>query len=124
MQADEAKQRVENLYHVTSENFDHEVLRSTEPVFVDFWASWCGPCRAVAPTIEKLASEYKGRVKFGKLNVDENPDLAMKYNVQSIPTLIIFKDGKEVSRLVGAGPKQMYVEQIESVLSSSSSTEK
>lgn len=90
---------------ISSENFEKEVLNSNQPVLVDFYADWCGPCKMMAPTIEKLAEELQGKAKVGKINVDENQDLAMKYNIMSIPTIIIFKDGKESKRLVGVRDK-------------------
>ncbi len=83
------------------ENFEEEVLKSEIPVLVDFYAEWCGPCKMMGPVIEEIAKELEGKVKVGKINVDENQDLAMKYNVMSIPTLIIFKNGEEVKQLVG-----------------------
>lgn len=90
---------------INSENFEKEVLNSNEPVLVDFYADWCGPCKMMAPVVEELAGELQGKAKVGKINVDENQDLAMKYNVMSIPTLIIFKDGKEFKRFVGVRDK-------------------
>ena len=92
--------------HVSDANFGEEVLSSKEPVLVDFWAEWCGPCRAIAPVLEELSSELQGKVKIVKLNVDENPHTAAKYGIQSIPTLMIFKDGQMASRQIGAAPKQ------------------
>ena len=89
-----------------SENFEEEVLKSEKPVLVDFYADWCGPCNAMAPVIEELAKELGGKVKVGKINVDENPDIAVEYNVMSIPTLIVFKNGKEEKRLVGLRNKE------------------
>ena len=86
---------------ITKENFEEEVLRSEIPVLVDFWAVWCGPCRMVAPHVEELAREYDGRVKVGKINVDEEPELAVRYGVESIPTLMVFRDGKQGKTLVG-----------------------
>lgn len=86
-------------------NFDAEVLNSTLPVLVDFWAPWCGPCRMIAPSVEALASEHKGKLKVGKLNVDEAGDVAQKFGIVSIPTLIIFKGGKAVDKKIGAGGK-------------------
>ena len=89
-----------------SENFEEEVLKSEKTVLVDFYADWCGPCNAMAPVIEELAKELEGKVKVGKINVDENPDIAVEYNVMSIPTLIVFKNGKEEKRLVGLRNKE------------------
>ena len=90
----------------SSENFEKEVLKSEKPVLVDFYADWCGPCNAMAPVIEELAAEIDGKAKVGKINVDENSDIAVEYNVMSIPTLIIFKNGKEEKRLVGLRDKE------------------
>ena len=91
-------------FHVTDSNFE-DTLKNNKLVFVDFWANWCGPCRALAPTIVELAKEYSGKVLIGKLDVDENPVTAEKFQVFSIPTMIVFKDGKEAERLVGLCPK-------------------
>ena len=89
---------------VTTADFDQEVLQSSVPVLVDFWAAWCGPCRAIAPHIDAVAEEYSGKAKVVKLNVDDAPEIAGRYGVQSIPTLIIFKDGQKVGEMVGVGP--------------------
>lgn len=91
---------------LSSENFEKEVLKSEKPVLVDFYADWCGPCNAMAPVIEELAKELEKKAKVGKINVDENSDIAVEYNVMSIPTLIIFKNGKEEKRLVGLRDKE------------------
>ncbi len=101
---------------LTDQNFDKKVIKAKEPVLVDFWAPWCGPCQMAGPVIEELADEYEGRVKAGKLNVDENPKMALKYGVMSIPTVIIFKDGKEVKKQVGFSGKEAYKEMIEEVI--------
>ena len=90
---------------LSSESFEKEVLNSNEPVLVDFYADWCGPCKMMAPIVEELAKDLQGKAKVGKINVDENQDLAMEYEVMSIPTLIIFKDGKELKRFVGVRSK-------------------
>ena len=105
-----------NVLAVTSENFTVEVLQSPLPVLVDFWAAWCGPCRAVAPTVEALASEYAGKLKVVKLDVDESGDVAGQFGVQSIPTLILFKGGQPVERLVGNYPKPAIVSKIQQYL--------
>ena len=89
----------------TDDNFESEVLKSATPVLVDFWAEWCGPCRALGPTIDELAAQYQGRVKVMKLNVDENPGVPGNYRIKGIPTLILFKNGQAVDQLVGAHPK-------------------
>jgi len=95
----------DKVLHVTSANFEAEVLRASEPVLVDFWATWCPPCRMIAPAVEALAGEYAGKAKVAKLDVDENPELAERYGVQSIPTLLVFKDGRVVEQRIGAVPK-------------------
>jgi thioredoxin len=91
---------------VSDTTFESEVLKATGPVVVDFWAEWCGPCRMIAPALEEISSSLDGKVKIVKLNVDENPQVAAKYGIQSIPTLMIFKDGQMASRQIGAAPKQ------------------
>jgi thioredoxin 1 len=105
-----------NVREVTDNTFAQEVLQSTPPVLVDFWADWCGPCKAIAPIVEELAREYEGRLKVMKLDVDENPRTASTYKVQSIPTLLVFKDGKLAERIVGAVPKQVIIDKLESVV--------
>lgn len=90
---------------ITEKNFEKEVLKSDIPVLIDFWASWCGPCRIVAPVVEEISEEYAGKVKVGKLNVDDNTSLASKYKVMSIPTLMLFKGGAEVDHIIGAQGK-------------------
>ena len=91
---------------VSDSTFESEVLKATSPVVVDFWAEWCGPCRSIAPALEEIAGSLGGKVKVVKLNVDENPQTAAKYGIQSIPTLMIFKNGQMASRQIGAAPKQ------------------
>lgn len=90
---------------ITEANFEKEVLNSDLPVLVDFWADWCGPCKMLSPIIAEIAKEYEGRVKVGKVNIDTEQELAVKYRVASIPTLVLFKDGQAVKRSVGAVPK-------------------
>ena len=101
---------------VTDANFVEEVERSPLPVLLDMWAPWCGPCRMIAPTIEQLAGELAGRVKVAKLNTDENPMTSSRFNVRSIPTLLVLKDGKEIDRLVGALPKQEILRRLEAIV--------
>lgn len=101
----------ENPIEMNEENFD-EVIRRNPLVVVDFWASWCGPCRIVEPIIEELAKEYSGRILFGKLNVDNNKLISLRYNIMSIPTFLVFKNGKLVDRIVGALPKKMLEREI------------
>ncbi len=94
------------LKKLTDHDLEDGIFQSQEPFLVDFWAPWCGPCRALAPSLEELGSEFAGRASIAKLNVDDNPDAAERYGVRAIPTLILFKDGDEKERLVGAQPKQ------------------
>lgn len=96
----------------TDQNFEAEVLKSDKPVLVDFWAVWCGPCQMMGPIIEELAEEVKGKYKVGKMNVDENRETAAKFGIMSIPTLIIFKDGKAVKQLVGVQAKENLKEEL------------
>jgi thioredoxin 1 len=95
----------EGIVELTDANFETEVLKSDVPVLVDFWAVWCGPCRAIAPTVEALAKDYKGKVKFGKMNVDDHPDTPGRYGIMSIPTLLVFKGGNQVGQIIGAVPR-------------------
>ncbi|MBX9767321.1 MAG: thioredoxin [Bdellovibrionales bacterium] len=95
-----------NTKSVTDTSFDQDVLKSSVPVLVDFWAEWCGPCKAIGPKLEEIANEMGGKVTIAKVNVDENPDSPAKYGVRGIPTLILFKDGKEVDQIVGNHPKE------------------
>lgn len=94
-----------NLQEFSDATFQNDVLSSSEPVLVDFWAPWCGPCKMLTPTIEALAEKYAGKVKVGKLNTDENRQAAINYQINSIPTLIVFKDGKPVDRILGLQPQ-------------------
>lgn len=97
---------------ISDNSFDNEVVRSDTPVLVDFWAEWCGPCRMIAPILETIAEEYSGSLKIAKLDVDNNPTTQMTYQVQSIPTLILFKDGKEIERIIGYMPKERLLNRI------------
>jgi thioredoxin 1 len=108
---------VSQLAQVTDGNFQQEVLNAPGPILVDFYADWCGPCRAIAPALEELSNELSGRIKIVKLNVDENQQTSMKYDVQSIPTMILFKSGKEIERIIGALPKSRISSKIEPYLS-------
>jgi thioredoxin 1 len=101
---------------VTDNTFEQEVLQAQQPVLVDFWAVWCGPCRAIAPIVEELAGDYEGKLKVMKLDVDNNPRTAVAYGVQSIPTLLVFKDGKPAERIVGAVPKKVIVDKLQTVM--------
>jgi thioredoxin 1 len=101
-----------NAVAVTDQSFETEVLGSEVPVLVDFWAAWCGPCRAIAPVVEDLSVEYSGKLKVVKVDVDENPQISERYRVMSIPTLLVFKGGQEIDRIVGAVPKQMLVSKL------------
>lgn len=90
---------------ITDANFEQEVIKSEIPVLLDFWAVWCGPCKMIAPFVEEISGEYDGKVKVGKVDVDNNPQISMQYGIRSIPTLLVFKDGKIVDQIIGAVPK-------------------
>jgi thioredoxin 1 len=100
----------------STSNFQEVVLNSDKPVLVDFWAEWCGPCKMIGPLIEELATEYDGKAVIGKLNVDENPDIAATYGIRSIPTLLVFKGGEIVDRIVGSVPKSNIAQKIDNQL--------
>ena len=102
--------------HLTDATFDQDVLKSTVPVLVDFTATWCGPCRMIAPIIEEMATEYAGRAVIGKVDVDENPEISMNFGIRSVPTLMIFKGGKMVDMIIGAVGKQKLVEKLNAQL--------
>ena len=102
----------ENVSTLSDATFDEEIAGSAEPILVDFWAEWCGPCKMIAPILEEIATEQAGKLKIAKLNVDDNPDIARRYDVMSIPTLILFKEGTAEARLVGAKGKHQLIEEI------------
>lgn len=106
----------ENIANVNQDSFQEAVLDSQKPVLVDFWAPWCGPCRAVAPVVEELAKDYKGKIEFAKVNVDEAPFVASKFGVMSIPTIIVFRDGKPVQHAIGYQPKDQLKKLLDSAL--------
>lgn len=101
---------------LTDATFEEEVLQADRPVLIDFWAPWCGPCRVVSPVVEEIAEEYADQVKVGKINVDENAEMAQRYGVRGIPTLLYFKDGEVADRVVGAVPKPQLVEKLEALV--------
>ena len=104
------------VHEFTDQNFETDVVSSDVPVLIDFWAAWCGPCKAIAPVIEEIAGDYTGKVKVGKVDVDSNQNTAMNYGVRSIPTLLIIKDGKVVNQIVGAVPKAKITDMLDQII--------
>jgi thioredoxin 1 len=111
----------ENVVYTDDQGFDAAVLQSAEPVLVDFWAPWCGPCRAIAPVVEELAGQYAGRLRAVKVNVDESPEVSGRFGIQSIPSLVFFANGQEVGRIIGAVPRTQLVNAVEKVLGTTAS---
>ena len=105
-----------NIYEFTDQNFEKDVQKSDLPVLIDFWAVWCGPCKAIAPVLEEVALEYVNKIKVGKVDVDKNQSTAMKYGVRSIPTLLLMKDGEVINQLVGAVPKSNITDILDDIL--------
>ena len=106
----------DKVLEFTDSNFQAEVVESSQPVLVDFWATWCGPCKMIAPTIEELAGDYDGKARIGKVDIDQNQEVAMQHSIQAIPTILVFKDGKVVNRFQGVSPKDKLVEAIDAAL--------
>jgi len=106
----------EHIVHVTDDSFENEVLKSNEPVLVDYWAEWCGPCKMIAPVLDDIAGEYKGKVKIAKLNIDDNPNTPPRYGIRGIPTLMLFKNGEVEATKVGAVSKSQLTAFIDSNL--------
>ena len=107
---------IDKIVHITDDNFETEVLQSSEPVLVDYWAEWCGPCKMIAPVLDEIAGEYQGRVKVAKLNIDDNPNTPPRYGIRGIPTLMLFKDGEVEATKVGAVSKSQLTAFIDSNL--------
>jgi thioredoxin 1 len=107
---------IDKIVHITDDNFESEVLQSSEPVLVDYWAEWCGPCKMIAPVLDEIAGEYEGRVKVAKLNIDDNPNTPPRYGIRGIPTLMLFKDGEVEATKVGAVSKSQLTAFIDSNL--------
>ena len=105
----------DSVLQVTDDNFKQEVIESTIPALVDFWAPWCGPCRMLAPTIEEIAREYQGKIKVCKLNTDDSPEIAGSFGISSIPTVLVFKNGQVVDRLVGLNPKTKFQQMLDQI---------
>ena len=105
-----------NTVEFTDGNFEEEVLKSEHPVLVDFWAEWCGPCRMIGPVVEEMAGEYAAKAKIGKVNVDNDPEVSVKYGIRSIPALLIFKNGEVVDQIIGAVPKTHLTKQLDAQL--------
>jgi len=101
---------------ITDANFDELVMNADKPVMIDFWAAWCGPCRMIAPIVEEMATEYEGKAIIGKVDVDSNPNVAMKYGIRNIPTVLFVKNGEQVDKQVGAAPKQAFKSKLDAIL--------
>ena len=106
----------DNVFEFTDSNFQAEVVEAEQPVLVDFWATWCGPCKMIAPTIEELASDYDGKARIGKVDIDQNQEVAMQHGIQAIPTILVFKGGKVVQRFQGVSPKEKLAEALDAAL--------